>query len=83
MQQKQNLDLLKTDQNKNCKNITNNHRSFLPFILETSGSILPNSFKILKDTARIGAERHQIPYNIYYNFIINEKTILFNSKVIQ
>ena len=65
---------------------SDNHKSFLPFILETSGSILPpNSLKILKDTARIGAERHQIPYNIYYNFIMKKLSCLiqksFSNKI--
>jgi hypothetical protein len=64
---------------------SDNHKSFLPFILETSGSILPNSLKILKDTARIGAERHQIPFNIYYNFIMKNLSCLiqksFSNKI--
>jgi hypothetical protein len=47
-----------------------NNKSFLPFIIETSGAIFPNSIDLLKDTAKIGSDRSHIPYNIFYNYII-------------
>ena len=39
-----------------------NNKSFLPFIMETSGSILPENIEFLKKVARIGGEKHHIPF---------------------
>ena len=45
-----------------------NNKCFMPFILETSGAILPKNQSLLKEIARIGAERHQMEFSIFFNY---------------
>jgi hypothetical protein len=47
-----------------------NNKNFLPFIIETSGALHPLAEKLLKEIAKVGAINTNIPYNIFYNYMI-------------
>ena len=50
-----------------------NNKNFLPFIIETSGTLHPSAEKLIKDIAKVGAINTNIPFNIIYNYMM--KTI--------
>ena len=50
-----------------------NNKKFLPFIIETSGTLHPSAEKLIKDIAKVGAINTNIPFNIIYNYMM--KTI--------
>ena len=64
------LNRFQSKMNKYSLMAKENNKSFLPFIMETSGSILPENNEFLKKVARIGGEKHHIPFSIFYNYMM-------------